>query len=83
MPYGINELCGSGNDLSPVRHQVITWTNADLLWIRPQERRNLNQNKNVSSFQENTSENAFQNATCKVAAISSDLDVLARCIGEV
>ena len=26
---------GSGNGLSPVRHQAITWTNADILSIRP------------------------------------------------
>ena len=26
---------GSGNGLAPGRHQAITWTNADLLSIRP------------------------------------------------
>ena len=35
----VNELdwinTGSGNGLSPVRHQAITWTNAVLLSIRP------------------------------------------------
>ena len=28
-------IIGLGYDLSPVRHQAITWTNADLLSIRP------------------------------------------------
>ena len=26
---------GEDNDLAPVQHQAITWTNADLLSIRP------------------------------------------------
>ena len=27
----------SGNDLPPMRRQAITWTNANLIWIGPQE----------------------------------------------
>ena len=29
----LNIIIGSGSGLSPVRHQAITWTNADLLLI--------------------------------------------------
>ena len=35
VPHIYFSEIGSGNELSPVWHQAITWTNADLLSIRP------------------------------------------------
>ena len=41
---------GSGNGLSPVRRQAITWTNADLLSIRPLERNLSEIRTNIKIF---------------------------------
>ena len=35
MRQWIHQVSGSGNGLLPVRHQAITWINADLLSIGP------------------------------------------------
>ena len=52
---------GSGNGLSPVRCQTITWTNADLLWT-PGNKFQWNSNRNsIISIQEN----AFEIAVCQ------------------
>ena len=55
---------GSGNGLSPVRRQAITWTSVDLLTFGLSER-NLNSMKIEAWTQENVSENV----ACKLAAI--------------
>ena len=58
---------GSGNGLSPIRHQAITWTHAHLLSIEP-----LGTNfseirmKNTKLF---VPENAFENVVCEMASI--------------
>ena len=60
---------GSGNGLSPVRRQAITWTNADLSSIRPLGRTfSENSNKNSDNF---VKENAFYDVVCEMAAILS------------
>ena len=48
-------ITGSGNGLSPVRRQAITWTNADLLSIEPLGANN--EIKNYSFIHKNIFEN--------------------------
>ena len=59
----------SGNGLSPVRRQAITWTNADLPSIGPSETI-VNEiwirNSNISIH-----ENAFEHVVCKLVTILS------------
>ena len=57
---------GSGNDLSPERHQAIIWTNADLLPIRPPATLLMKFKLEIESF---IQENAFEMVVCKLAAI--------------
>ena len=58
----------SGNGLSPVRCQAITWTSADLLSIGPTlgNKFKWNSNENRKLF---IHENTFENVICKIAAI--------------
>ena len=60
---------GSGNGLSPIRHQAITWTNATLMSIGPLGT-NFNEilNQNTKLF---IHENALENVFCEMAAILS------------
>ena len=57
---------GSGNGLSPVRLQAITWADAELLSIVPI--RTKLQNQNMKTFIE---ENALANGIGKMSAILS------------
>ena len=61
----------SGNGLSPIRHQAITWTNAHLLFIEPLGTKSSDQNTKVF-----VQENVFENVTCEMAAIFSGVDEL-------
>ena len=57
---------GSGNDLSPVLRQAITWTNVDIL---PElDKLQWNSNQNTKLF---IDENAVENVVCEMAAILS------------
>ena len=58
---------GSGNGLSLLQRQAITWTNADLLSIGPLET-NFNEILSQGSIIF-IQENAFENVVCKMAAI--------------
>ena len=42
VSYNLTNI-GTGNGLSPVRRQAITWNNADLLSVGPLEKTNLNE----------------------------------------
>ena len=71
MPHiCISELSStcSGNGLTPVRRQAITWTNSDFLSIGP-----LGTNVSEIRSKKNTTlfihENAFQNDVWEMAAI--------------
>ena len=55
---------GSGNGLSPERHQAIIWTSAGMLLIGPL--RALNQSSNIFNH-----ENALENVVCQMASILS------------
>ena len=61
------DIIGPGNGLSPVRHQAITWTNANLLSIRHTLTNSEHFNLNLNIF---IQENAFKNV-CKMAATLS------------
>ena len=61
---------GSGNGLLPIRHQAITWTNADTVNWTP---RNKLWNQNTKFF---INENAIEHVVCKRAAILSGGDDL-------
>ena len=57
---------GLGNDLSPVRRQVLTRTNADLSSVEYLETSWTNLNQNTNLF---IHEYAVENGVCKISAI--------------
>ena len=63
-----------GNELSPVLHQAITWTNADRqLGSQEETTRKLNQNSIIL-----IQENEFRNVISEMRAICLDLEVFQR-----
>ena len=61
-------IIGSDNDLSPDRHQAITWTNGGIMLIGPSGKISIKFNQNATTF---IQENAFENVIWKITAILS------------
>ena len=67
----VNEVSsGSGNGLSPVKCQAITWTNADLLLIELSGTNFSEIQIKIEDFSF-IKKNAFENVVCEMTAILS------------